>query len=64
MIQTLPEFTVTGTTLTITESTKNAKVIIIRKQGRIWSDPGTQLSKAEGNIARFLRNQKKKKKNN
>ena len=53
----VPEFTVSGTTLTLAEpAPENAKVIIIRKQGRIWSDPGTQLSKAEGNIARFLRN--------
>ena len=52
-----PEFTVSGTTLTLAEpAPENSKVIIIRKQGRIWSDPGTQLSKAEGNIARFLRN--------
>ena len=52
-----PEFTVSGTTLTLAEpAPENAKVIIIRKQGRIWTDPGTQLSKAEGNIARFLRN--------
>ena len=56
--QTLPpEFTVSGTTLSLAQSApENSKVIIIRKQGRTWSDPGTQLSKAKGNIARFLRN--------
>ena len=56
--QTLPpEFTVTDTTLTLAQpAPENSKVIIIRKQGRTWSDPGTQLSKAKGNIARFLRN--------
>ena len=52
-----PEFTVSGTTLTLAEpAPENAKVIIIRKQGRIWTDPGTQLSRADNNIARFLRN--------
>ena len=52
-----PEFTISGTTLTLAEpAPENTKVIIIRKQGRIWTDPGTQLSKAKGNIARFLRN--------
>ena len=52
-----PEFTVTDTTLTLSQpAPENSKVIIIRKQGRTWSDPGTQLSKAKGNIARFLRN--------
>ena len=56
--QTLPpEFTVTDTTLTLAQpAPENSKIIIIRKQGRTWSDPGTQLSKAKGNIARFLRN--------
>ena len=52
-----PEFTVVDTTLTLAQpAPENSKVIIIRKQGRTWSDPGTQLSKAKGNIARFLRN--------
>jgi len=52
-----PEFTVSGTTLTLAEpASDNAKVIIIRKQGRIWNDPGTTLAKSKGNIARFLRN--------
>jgi len=51
------EFTLSGSTITLAEPAPvNSKVMIIRKQGRIWSDPGTQLSKAEGNIARFLRN--------
>ena len=37
-------------------SVTEGKVIIIRKQGRIWNDPGTTLAKSKGNIARFLRN--------
>tara|TARA_B110000285_G_scaffold132392_1_gene148607 strand:+ start:4170 stop:19922 length:15753 start_codon:yes stop_codon:yes gene_type:complete len=33
----------------------NQKVIVIRKQGRIWNVPGTALSNAESDISRFLR---------
>ena len=52
-----PEYTVSGTTLTLADAApENSKIIIIRKQGRTWSDPGTPISKATGNIARFLRN--------
>jgi hypothetical protein len=54
---TLPaEFTVSGDTLTLTEAPGvNQKIIIVRRQGKLWSDPGTPLSGADSDIARFLR---------
>jgi len=34
---------------------ENQKVIIVRKQGRLWTDPGTPVSEANTDIGRFLR---------
>ena len=34
---------------------ENQKVIIVRKQGRLWTDPGTPVSEADTDIGRFLR---------
>ena len=33
---------------------ENQKVIIVRKQGRLWNNQGTALSNAESDISRFL----------
>ena len=54
---TLPaEFTISGNTLTLAETPlENTQVLIIRKVGKIWSPIGTELAKAENDIARFLR---------
>jgi hypothetical protein len=32
----------------------NQKVIVVRKQGRLWNDQGTALSNAKSDISRFL----------
>ena len=39
----------------LTAPSENQKVIIIRKQGKRWTDPGTALSQADTDIGRFLR---------
>ena len=54
---TLPaQFTVAGDQLTLTEPPGvNQKIIIVRRQGKLWTDPGTKLSIADTDIARFLR---------
>ena len=54
---TLPaEFTVSGNVLTLLNApSENTKVIVIRKLGKTWTDPGTPLSSADSDIARFLR---------
>ena len=33
----------------------NQKLIIVRRQGKIWTDPGTPLKDADSDIGRFLR---------
>ncbi len=33
---------------------ENQKVIVVRKQGRLWNNQGTALSNAESDISRFL----------
>ena len=55
--ETLPaEFTLAGSTVTLLNAPgENQKVIIIRKQGKIWTDPGEPLSQADSDIGRFLR---------
>ena len=51
-----PEFTITENVITIVDTPlENSKVIIVRKQGKIWTDPGTPLSSADTDIGRFLR---------
>jgi hypothetical protein len=54
---TLPaEFSITGSNLVLLETPgENQKVIIVRKQGRLWNDTGTALSNADSDISRFLR---------
>ena len=50
------EFSILGSTLSLlTAPSENQKVIIIRKQGKRWTDPGTALSQADTDIGRFLR---------
>jgi hypothetical protein len=50
------EFSILGSTLSLlTAPSENQKVIIIRKQGKQWTDPGTALSQADTDIGRFLR---------
>ena len=52
------EFTVDGVnpviTFTTTPST-SAKIVVIRKQGKIWHDTEKALSQTENDIARFIR---------
>jgi len=54
---TLPaEFSVDGTTLTLTETpTENVKVTVVRRQGIRWSEPGIPLGETDNDISRFLR---------
>ena len=52
------EFSVDGTTSTLTlvnTPAENQKIVIIRKQGKTWTDPGTSITRAENDVARFLR---------
>jgi hypothetical protein len=50
------EFTVLGNVLTLLNAPgENQKIIILRKQGKRWTVPGTALSKADSDPARFLR---------
>ena len=41
-------------TFTTTPST-SAKIVVIRKQGKIWHDTEKALSQTENDIARFIR---------
>jgi hypothetical protein len=54
---TLPaEFSVEGNLLTLLEAPDiNQKIIIVRRQGKLWNDPGTALADADTDISRFLR---------
>jgi len=50
------EFTVEGNVLTLLEAPgENQKIIIVRRQGKLWNDPGTALVDADTDISRFLR---------
>ena len=50
------EFTVNGNQLVLTTTpTQNTKVIVVRKQGQQWTEPGTALADSDSNISRFLR---------
>ena len=57
--ETVPaEFTVDGTTAVITLAetpAENAKIVLVRKQGRIWQSGSDPLSQTENDIARFIR---------
>ena len=37
---------------------ENQKIIVIRRQGKIWNDTGKTLSNSDTDIARFLRSTK------
>ena len=54
---TLPaEFSIDGSTLTLTETpSENVKVIVVRRTGIIWSELGLRLSESDSDISRFLR---------
>tara|TARA_Y200000002_G_scaffold136879_1_gene112844 strand:+ start:13385 stop:28348 length:14964 start_codon:yes stop_codon:yes gene_type:complete len=55
------EFSVTGSSnvLTLTNiPTNNAKIQVIRKQGKRWTDPGISLNDAESLVARFFKAEK------
>ena len=56
---TLPaEFSVDGTTSTVTmldTPAINSKIIVVRKLGKLWTDPGVPLHRQENTIGRFLR---------
>lgn len=50
------EFSIEGNVLTVADTpTENTKVIVIRRRGKRWTDPGTPLSNADTDIGRFLR---------
>jgi hypothetical protein len=50
------EFSVNSNILTLTEPMKaNQKLIVIRKIGKLWTDPGTPLKDVQNDIGNFLR---------
>ena len=50
------EFSVEGNVLTLLEAPlENQKIIIVRRQGKLWNEPGTPLADADTDISRFLR---------
>jgi hypothetical protein len=50
------EFSLTGSTITLTSTpAENQKIIVIRKQGKLWAPLGTSLSTIDNDIGRFLR---------
>ena len=55
-VNTPAEFTVSGNVLTLTNPMiANQKLVIIRKIGKLWTDPGTPLKDAQNDIGSFLR---------
>ena len=55
------EFTVDGTTASVTllnTPAVNAKIKIVRRQGKRWTDPGISLNDAESLVARFFKAEK------
>ena len=55
-VNTPAEFTVNGNTLTLTSPMKaDQKLVVIRKVGKLWTDPGTPLKDAQNDIGSFLR---------
>jgi len=34
---------------------QNTKIIVIRKQGKIWKETGTAMADSDSDIAKFLR---------
>jgi hypothetical protein len=50
------EFTINSNQLVLTSTPiQNTKVIVVRKQGQRWSNPGIALADSDSNISRFLR---------
>ena len=52
------EFTVDGVNPVVTFNntpTTNAKIVVIRKQGKIWQEGTDPLSQTDNDIARFIR---------
>lgn len=51
-----PEFSVEGNLLTLLDTPDiNQKIIIVRRQGKLWNDPGIALVDSNTDISRFLR---------
>jgi hypothetical protein len=51
-----PEFTISSNNLVLLNAPiLNTKIIVVRKQGKIWTDPGTALVDSDSDIAKFLR---------
>jgi len=53
------EFSVDGVTSTLVLADTpaiNTRIVVIRRIGKAWTDPGTPLHRQENDIARFLRN--------
>jgi hypothetical protein len=52
-----PEFTLNANTLILQQTPKDGtKIIVVRKIGKLWSNPGTPLKDADNVIGNFLRN--------
>ena len=50
------EFSVNGNQLTLLDMPLlNTKIIVIRKQGKIWKETGTAMAESDSDIAKFLR---------
>ena len=50
------EYTINGNELVLTDTPiQNTKVIVVRKQGQIWTDPGVPLADSDSSISKFLR---------
>ena len=50
------EFTINSNNLQLLDiPTQNTKVIVVRKQGKIWKDTGVALANSDSDIAKFLR---------
>ena len=57
----LAEFSIDGTTANVTllnTPAVNAKVKVVRRQGKRWTDPGISLNDAESLVARFFKAEK------
>ena len=51
-----PEFSISGDQLTLLDTPiLNTKIIVIRKQGKIWKETGTAMAESDSDIAKFLR---------
>jgi hypothetical protein len=53
------DFSVDGTTSAVrltTELAAGTKVVVVKKVGRIWNDPGKSLVESDNKVANFLKN--------